>query len=183
MTRRTSSVLSLLAGAALGAFLMLVGLAQAGRLAPPPNPEALVTLAQTLDGEHRHVDLLLKQKNYAGAIAALEQLRKLEWPGRAVAGEAGEQLRHDVYGRLVRLRLDHPEVDARTPEQLGELVREGLGDDYKTLTVNAFTARLVALRGEVAEKRGDDDAALTAYDEALTMNRGLLQQALAGAAP
>lgn len=180
-TTRRVSWLSLLAGVLLGAFIMLVGLAQAGRLAAPPNPEKLVALAQTLQVEHKRVDLLLKQKDVPGAIAALEDLRKLDWPDRAVAGEAADQLRHDAYGRLVRLRLDHPNVDARTPEQLGEVVREGLGDDYKSLAVNAFTARLVALKGEVAEKRGDDDAALTAYDEALTMNRGLLQQALAGA--
>jgi hypothetical protein len=182
MTRRFSW-LSLLAGLVLGACIMLVSLAQAGRLAPPPKPEVLVALAQTLETEHARVDLLLKQKDVAGAIAALEQLRTREWPTRADAGETADQLRHDVYGRLVRLRVDHPKVDPRTPEQLGELVREGLGDDYKTLAVNAFTARLVALRGEVAELRGDDDAALTAYDEALTMNRGLLQAALAGAAP
>lgn len=181
-TTRRVSWISLLAGALLGAFIMLVGLAQAGRLAPPPNPEKLVALAQDLQVEHKRVDLLLKQKDVPGAIAALEDMRtKIDWPGRAVAGEAAEQLRHDAYGRLVRLRLDHPTVDARTPDQLDALVREGLGDDYKTLAVNAFTARLVALRGEVAEQRGNDDAALSAYDEALTMNRALLQQALAGA--
>lgn len=177
-TTRRVSWLSLLAGVVLGACVMLVSLAQAGRLAPPPNPEVLVTLAQTLGAAHKRVDLLVAQKDYAGAIATLEDLRKGPWPDRADAGEAAEQLRHDAYGRLVRLRIDHPTVDPRTPEQLGELVREGLGDDYKTLGVNAFTARLVGLRGEVAEQRGDDDAALTAYDEALTMNRGLLQQAL-----
>jgi tetratricopeptide (TPR) repeat protein len=178
---RRVSWTSMLAGLVLGAGIMLVSLAQAGRIAPPPQPEVLVALAQTLEVEHKRVDLLLAQKDYPGAIAALEGLRKIDWPGRQTAGEAADQLRHDAYGRLVRLRLDHPTVDARTPEQLGELVREGLGDDYKSLGVNAFTARLVALRGEVAEKKGDDDAALTAYDEALTMNRGLLQRALAGA--
>lgn len=179
-SHRKTSALSLLAGVLLGALLMLVGLAQAGRLAPS-RPEVLVALAQTLEVEHQHVDLLLKQKDVAGAIAALEALRKLEWPTRETAGESAEQLRHDVYGRLVRLRLDHPKVDPRTPDQLAELVKEGLGDDYKSLPVNAFTARMVALRGEVSELRGDDDAALGAYEEALTMNRGLLQQALAGA--
>lgn len=174
--------MSLLAGVMLGALLMLVGLAQAGRLAPS-RPEVLVALAQTLEVEHQRVDLLLAQKDIAGAIAALERLRGTEWPDRAVAGEAAEQLRHDVYGRLLRLRLDHPKVDPRTPDQLAVIASEGLGDDHKTLGTNAFTARLVALRGEVSELRGDDEAALLAYDEALTMNRGLLQQALTGAAP
>lgn len=182
LSHRKTSALSLLAGVLLGALLMLVGLAQAGRLAPS-RPEVLVALAQTLEVEHQHIDLLLKQKDVAGAIAALEALRKLEWPTRETAGEAAEQLRHDVYGRLLRLRLDHPKVDPRTPDQLAEIAKEGLGDDYKSLAVNAFTARMVALRGEVAELRGDDDAALGAYEEALTMNRGLLQQALAGASP
>ena len=180
-TSRITSGLNLLAGLLLGALLMLVGLAQAGRLAPA-RPEVLVALAQTLEVEHQRVDLLLAQKDVAGAISALEAMRALQWPDRAAAGEAGEQLRHDVYGRLLRLRIDHPKVDPRTPEQLTQLAQEGLGDDYKSLATNAFTARLVALRGEVAELRGDDEAALTAYDEALTMNRGLLQQALAGAA-
>ena len=180
-TSRITSGLHVLAGLLLGALLMLVGLAQAGRLAPS-RPEVLVALAQTLEVEHQRVDLLLAQKDVAGAIAALEALRRLQWPDRAAAGEAGEQLRHDVYGRLLRLRIDHPKVDPRTPEQLTQIAQEGLGDDYKSLEINAFTARLVALRGELAELRGDDEAALTAYDEALTMNRGLLQQALAGAA-
>ena len=123
MTTRTTSSLSLLAGAVLGALLMLVGLAQAGRLAPS-RPEVLVALAQTLEVEHQHIDLLLKQKDVAGAIAALEALRKLEWPTRETAGEAAEQLRHDVYGRLLRLRLDHPKLDPRTPDQLAEIARE-----------------------------------------------------------
>ncbi len=180
--RRATSGLSLLAGLLLGALLMFMGLAQAGRLAPA-RPEVLVALAQTLEVEHQRIDLMLAQKDVTGAIAALEALRALEWPTRAQAGEAAEQLRHDVFGRLVRLRLDHPTVDPRTPAQLGELLAEGLGDDYKTLETNAFTARMVALRGEVAELQGNDDAALLAYEEALTMNRGLLQQALAGAAP
>ena len=61
--------LSLLAGVLLGALLMLVGLAQAGRLAPS-RPEVLVALAQTLEVEHQRVDLLLAQKDIAGAIAA-----------------------------------------------------------------------------------------------------------------
>ena len=180
--RRITSGLSLLAGLLLGALLMFMGLAQAGRLAPA-RPDVLVALAQTLEVEHQRIDLLLAQKDVAGAITALEGLRKLEWPARAQAGDAGEQLRHDVYGRLLRLRLDHPKIDPRTSDQLQQIIDEGLGDDYKALETNAFTARVVALRGEIAELRGDDDAALTAYEEALTMNRGLLQQALAGAAP
>ena len=127
--RRISSGLSLLAGLLLGALLMFMGLAQAGRLAPA-RPEVLVALAQTLEVEHQRVDLLLAQKDVAGAISALEALRKLEWPARAQAGDAGEQLRHDVYGRLLRLRLDHPKVDPRTPDQLQQIADEGLGDDF-----------------------------------------------------
>ncbi|MCY0988471.1 hypothetical protein OV203_15170 [Nannocystis sp. ILAH1] len=181
MTRHTW--IATLLGAVVGAGVMLAGLAQAGRLAPAPRPEVLVTLAQTVDAEHRRVDVLLKQRDYAGAIAALEQMRTIAWPEPAVAGDAAAVLRHDVYGRLVRLRLDHPDVDPKTPDALAELVGEGLGADYKAIATNAFTARLVGLRGEIAEKQGRDGDALLAYEEALDMNRALLQQALAGAAP
>lgn len=181
--KRTFSWISLVAGMALGAALMLAGLAQAGRLAPAPKPEVLVTLAQTLEAEHKRVDLLLKQKDFAGAISALEKMRTMQWPDREDAGDTAVALRHDVYGRLLRLRLDHPDVDPKTPEALSAVAGEGLGADYKAITTNAFTARLVGLKGEISEKQGKDDAALTSYEEALDMNRALLQQALAGAAP
>ena len=67
-----------------------------------------------------------------------------------------------------------------TATVLGQaIVHEGLGEDYKELRTNPFTARLVAVRGELYEEQGDDGAALGAYEEALTMNRALLDQALA----
>src|SRR5690606_25330211 len=106
-------------------------------------------LAQTVDVEHRRVDLLLKQRDIGGAIAALEQLRAISWPEPAVAGDAAAVLRHDVYGRLLRLRLDHPEVDPKPPDALAATLTEGLGVDYKGVATNAFTARLVGLRGEI----------------------------------
>jgi tetratricopeptide (TPR) repeat protein len=177
---RVRSWLTLLGGLVLGAALMLVGLAQAGRLVPE-RPRALVALGQLLDGEHRRVDLLLEQGDIAGAIAALEALREQRWPTVEEGGEAALQMRHDVYGRLLRLRLDHPEVDSISPEALLEIATEGLGEAYDALDVNPFTARLVALRGEVLERLDRDDDALGMYEEALDMNRVLLERELGGA--
>ncbi len=179
-TRRMPAWVALLVGLVLGGVLMLVGLAKAGRLAAPPPPEILVSLAQTLDVEHQRIDLLIDQGKHAEAIAALENLRGLQWPTREQAGDAGINLRHDIYGRLLRLRLDHPTIDPKAPDQLLTIANEGLGEDSREVTTNAFTARLVAISGEIHELRKDDDAALTAYEQALDMNRTLLNQALAG---
>lgn len=174
----TQRWLTLAVGLVLGAGSMLVGLAQAGRLAPA-RPDALVVLAQTVEVEHRRIDLLLERGDEAGAIAALEALRRQSWPSREDGGDLAEQLRHDVYGRLVRLRLDFPDIDPVTDAALLAIIDEGLGPAYREVETNPFTARLVALRGEVLEERGRDDEALSAYEEALDMNRALLELELA----
>jgi hypothetical protein len=174
----TQRWLTLAVGLVLGAGSMLVGLAQAGRLAPA-RPDALVVLAQTVEVEHRRIDLLLERGDEAGAIAALEALRRQSWPSREDGGDLAEQLRHDVYGRLVRLRLDFPDIDPVTDAALLSMIEEGLGPAYREVETNPFTARLVALRGEVLEERGRDDEALSAYEEALDMNRALLELELA----
>lgn len=176
--RRRVSWPSLLLGLFLGAGVMFVSLAQAGRLKPPSDPEVLVALAQTLETEHKRVDLLIEKGDIAGAIAALEELRGQKWPSREVGGDASLQLRHDAYGRLIRLRLDHPTVDPKSPEVLLDLVTEGLGKDWEKLDDNAFTARLMALRGEIYEQLGRDELALGAYTQALDMNRRLLDDLL-----
>jgi tetratricopeptide (TPR) repeat protein len=180
VSRPVRSWLVMLGGLVLGAALMLVGLAQAGRLAPE-RPEALVALAQLLETEHRRVDLLLSRGDVAGAIAALEDLRGQRWPTVQDAGEAAMQMKHDAYGRLLRLRLDHPEIDSKPSEALLEIAHEGLGEGYADLEVNPFTARLVALQGEIFEQLDRDDDALGVYEEALEMNRILLDRELGGA--
>lgn len=167
------------AGILLGASLMLVGLAQAGRLSPS-RPEALVALGQLLETEHRRVDLMLEHGDVAGAISVLEELRAQRWPSRDEAGDAAMVLRHDAYGRLVRLRLDHPDVDPVGPEVLAAIVDEGIGTAVDDLDANPFTARVLALRGEVFELLERDDEALAAYEEALEMNRILLERELGG---
>ena len=72
MSRRARGLRRLLPvalGMMIGALAMLVGLAQAGRLAPS-RPETVVALGQLLDAEHRRVDLLLERGDVAGAIEA-----------------------------------------------------------------------------------------------------------------
>jgi tetratricopeptide (TPR) repeat protein len=174
---RARGLLPLALGMVIGALAMLVGLAQAGRLTPR-EPEVVVALGQLLDAEHRRVDLLLERGDVAGAIAALEALRRQPWPDHETGGDVGIQLRHDVYGRLLRLRLDHPDVSPVEPAALLELADEGLGEGFRDIDTNPFTARLTALRGEVLEQLDRDDDALGAYEEALDMNRVLLEREL-----
>jgi cytochrome c-type biogenesis protein CcmH/NrfG len=174
-------VAAIAAAMLLGAVLAVVGLAQAGRLAPE-RPDALVALGQLLEAEHRRVDLLLERGDVEQAVAALEGLRGGPWPSVDDGGEAAVQLRHDAYGRLVRLRLDNPTVDPKSADDMLALLDEGLGDEGD-LEPSPFTARLWALRGEVLEEMGRDDEALGAYEKALEINRMLLERELAGGAP
>ncbi len=176
--RGLSSAGLVAAGVVLGGALMFVGLAQADRLAPE-RPGVLVALGQRLEVEHRAVDLKLERGDVAGAIASLDALREGPWPGIDDVTEAGVQLRHDAYGRLIRLRLDHPDVDPRGVEDMLALVAEGLGDE-EGLDANPFTARLWALRGELLEEQGRDDEALAAYEQALEINAMLLERELEG---
>ncbi len=177
LRHRLRGLLPVALGMMLGAFAMLVGLAQAGRLAPS-QPETVVALGQLLDAEHRRVDLMLEGDDIAGAIEALESLREQTWPDREEGGDLGLQLRHDIYGRLLRLRIDNPDVSPVDADALLEIADEGLGEEYRDVDTNPFTARLTALRGEVLEQLERDDDALTAYEEALEMNRILLEREL-----
>ncbi len=170
----------LLTGMILGVALTVAGLSMAGKLKPPGDHDALVALAQAVDATDKQVDLRLGRGDVAGAIKVLEQLRGEPWPDRERGGDAAIQLRHDAYGRLLRLRLDHPEVDPQTAVQLLALADEGLGREWELLDPNPFTAHLLALRGEVLEQLGRDDDALLVYEQALDMNRDLLDEVLQG---
>lgn len=172
------SLSTLLVGMVLGAGGMFVGLAQADRIAPS-RPDVLVALGQRLDVEHRAVDLRVEKGDIAGAIASLETLRAGPWPSAEDATPVAVALRHDAYGRLVRLRMDHPDVDPVTDDGLLEMVAEGLGEEETE--PNPFTARLWALRGELYEAEGRDDEALEAYEKALEINATLLERELGGA--
>ncbi len=168
------------AGLALGVGLTFVGLAEAGRLKPADDPQALVAIAQILDAEDKRVDIMLERGDVVGAIAALDQVRGQSWPSRERGGDAAVLLRHDAYGRLLRLRLDHPQVDQQPAERLLDLVDEGLGREWERVDANPFTARLLALRGEVLQDLGRDDEALLSYEQALDMNRELLEEVMGG---
>lgn len=178
MRSRVGQLGTLAMGMVLGAGGMFVGLAQADRIAPS-RPDVLVALGQRLDVEHRAVDLKVENGDFAGAIESLEALRAGPWPSAADATPAAVALKHDAYGRLVRLRLDHPDVDPVPAKVLLGLVDEGLGEDEPD--ANPFTARLWALRGELYEAEGLDDEALEAYETALEINATLLERELGGA--
>lgn len=167
-------------GLVLGTLLTLGGLALAGKLKPPNEPAALVALAQSVDASDKVVDIQIGRGDIAGAIVTLEQLRAQPWPNRERGGDAGVQIRHDAYGRLLRLRLDNPQVDTKSTAQLLEIADEGLGRDWELLDANPFTARLLAQRGEVLQQLGRDDDALLDYERALDMNRDLLEEVMSG---
>jgi tetratricopeptide (TPR) repeat protein len=167
-------------GLILGALLTVTGLALAGKLKPPGEPEALVALAQSVEASDKVVDIQIGRGDIAGAIATLEQLRRQPWPNRERGGDAGIQIRHDAYGRLLRLRLDNPQVDGKSAAELLEIADEGLGREWELLDANPFTARLLAQRGEVLEQLGRDDDALLDYERALDMNRDLLEEVIGG---
>jgi tetratricopeptide (TPR) repeat protein len=167
-------------GLILGALLTVTGLALAGKLKPPGEPEALVALAQSVEATDKVVDIQIGRGDIAGAIATLEQLRGQPWPNRERGGDAGIQIRHDAYGRLLRLRLDNPQVDGKSAAELLEIADEGLGREWELLDANPFTARLLAQRGEVLEQLGRDDDALLDYERALDMNRDLLEEVING---
>jgi len=164
-------------GMVLGAGGMFVGLAQADRIVPE-RPDVLVALGQRLEVQHRVVDLKVGKGDFVGAIDSLESLRSGPWPSSEDSSSVSVALRHDAYGRLVRLRLDHPEVDPLGEGKLLEMIEEGLGDD--DTEASPFTARLWALRGEVYESQGQDDEALEAYEKALEINALLLERELGG---
>lgn len=170
----------LLTGMILGAALAVGGLALAGKLKPPGDHEALVALAQAVEATDMQVDLRLGRGDVGGAIKALEQLRNQPWPDRERGGDAAVQLRHDAYARLLRLRLDHPEVDAKTPTQLLEIADEGLGREWELLDPNPFTAHLLALRADVLKQLGRHDEALSGLQRALDMNSDLLEEVMQG---
>lgn len=174
---RARGLVAVALGMVLGAGVMLVGLAQAGRLAPS-RPQTVVALGQLVDAEHRRVDLMIENGDIEGAIEALEALREQAWPDLEEGGDLGMELRHDIYGRLLHLRLAHPEVLPVDAAGLLERADEGLGPQYRDVDVNPFTARLTALRGQVLEQLERDDDALSAYEEALQMNGELLSREL-----
>lgn len=181
LIRLRSAIAMTVASAVLGALLMFVGLAQAGRLLPE-RPDALVALGQKLEVEHRSVDILVKGGQMDEAIARLEGVRSGPWPTLEQAGEAAIQLRHDAYGRLVRVRMDNPQIDPQQIEVMLALVEEGLGAD-EDITPNVFTAQLWALRGEILQGEGRDDEALQAYEKALEINTMALEAELAQEVP
>jgi len=170
-------ILRFCCGAVFGGVLVFAGLASAGRLTAPPSA-VTVALAQRIEAGHREVDVLLRRGEVESAIAVLERMCKGPWPA-APRDALTTELYHDAVGRLLRVRLDHPDVDPRPDAALLQLAQEALGSPADQPT-SPFTARLLALQGELHERQGDDDAALTAYERALEMNGTLLAKELAG---
>jgi len=161
-------------GLVVGMALAWAMTGKAQDVKPPQDRDALVTLAQLVETEHRRVDLLLKAGDHTGAIRALEALADGAWPSQDRAGEAAVWMRHDVIGRLVRLELDQVDGAPARSDALIARTENRLGDDDGLIAPNAFTARLAGLQGELLERVDRDADALESYGIALEMNRSLL---------
>ena len=68
---RARGLLPVALGMMLGALAMLVGLAQAGRLAPS-EPKTVVALGQLVEATYRSVDLKVENGDIEGAIEAVD---------------------------------------------------------------------------------------------------------------
>ncbi len=175
---RLRDLLLLACGVIVGVVLATVSLTRADDLRPPKDPEVLVALAQSLEIEHARVDLLIDQGKIEEAITALDELRAQRWPDPELGGDASILLKHDCYGRLIRLRLDYPEIRPMAADAMLGAIDEALGADAQRLPNNIYTARLYGLRGEVLELLKRDDDALAEYEHALAMHKTLLDELL-----
>lgn len=165
---------------AVGAALTIVG--GVGASAPvDPSSEVLVALAQRVEVSHREVDRLLARGEVERALSVLESVCAGPWPTSSPADPIVTELHHDACGRLLRLRLDNPDVAPQPWETSLALAQRVLGD--RTTPANPFTARLTGIEGELYEQLHDDDAALSAYESALELNRVLLERELGAATP
>ena len=166
-----------------GLALLLAGSLAAGgaAVAAGRRHRATVALAQLVEAARARADLLEARGDRAAAARALDEALAGPWPD-AADPEVAVPLRSALLGRWARLRLDAPGAGAAERAAVKARIEshlEGMG----TVHEDAFTARLLAILGEIHEAEGRDDQALEAYERALAINRALLQKLLDDASP
>lgn len=130
---------------------------------PCPQDQALLAGATAVAAAHRRADLLAEKDPRA---AAAELRSALELPRH----ESSRMLRADLHARLAELLLKAGDAEGSL-----KAARAGLAEE-QGLKPTALTAMLRLREGEALEATGEDDAAMAAYEEVITLGKRLLAE-------
>lgn len=155
--------------------LLLVG---AGGMAVHASKRrtATVGIAQLVEVAEAQADVHERAGRPEEAARVLDDALRASWP-KSADPDVAIALRSALLGRWARLRLDDPNLSEDERNRVRDRLVAHLGETSEPHE-DAFTARLLAILGEIYEAEGRDDEALSAYERALEINRTLLERLL-----
>ncbi|RMG98133.1 MAG: tetratricopeptide repeat protein [Deltaproteobacteria bacterium] len=157
---------------------MCLALVGAGGMAVQSSKRraATVGIAQLVEVAEAQADVHERAGRPDEAARVLDDALRAPWP-KTADRDVAIALRSALLGRWARLRLDDPNLSDDERNRVRDRIVAHL-DDASELHEDAFTARLLAILGEIYEAEGRDDEALAAYERALEINRTLLERLL-----